>query len=98
RFSRDWSSDVCSSDLFDMARQTKLARAIQLALLTGVTAGGVGVVSTAYAQQPELEEITVTGSRIRVSDLDTPRPVLMITRADMEIGSASCRERGERRA
>ena len=64
-----------------MTTNFKLARAV---LLAGVATCATGVASTATAQEATLEEITVTGSRIRVSDLDTPRPVLMITRADME--------------
>lgn len=64
-----------------MARRSKLARAVRLALVTGVITGAGGV---AYAQDADLEQITVTGSRIPTNTLDAPRPVLMITRDNLE--------------
>src|SRR5690606_4869603 len=64
-----------------MARRSTLARAVRLALVTGVSTGAGGV---AYAQDAGLEQITVTGSRIPTNTLDAPRPVLMITRDNLE--------------
>ena len=61
-----------------MARNSKLARAIKLALLTGATAGGTGVISTAQGQEAEVEEITVTGSRIVRQDYDATSPVFTL--------------------
>ncbi|HLU06991.1 MAG TPA: hypothetical protein VKZ91_10595, partial [Woeseiaceae bacterium] len=68
-----------------MARQTKLARAIKLALLTGVTAGSAGALSTANAQDAELEEITVTGSRIAKRDAIAESPIYTVDQAALEV-------------
>lgn len=57
----------------------KIAHAVRVALITSAAAcAGLGG-TTAFAQDP-VDEIVVTGSRIRTTDLDTARPVLMITR------------------
>ncbi|MGH8223669.1 MAG: TonB-dependent receptor plug domain-containing protein, partial [Woeseiaceae bacterium] len=65
-----------------MARNSKLARAVKLALITGAATGGVGSLSAAYAQTTtageELEEITVTGSRIVRKDYETTSPVFTL--------------------
>jgi iron complex outermembrane recepter protein len=68
-----------------MARQTKLARAIKLALLTGVAAGSAGTLSTANAQESELEEITVTGSRIAKRDAIAESPIYTVDQAALEV-------------
>jgi len=69
-----------------MYTNTKLQNAVRLAL--GISAGTLafGVSPGALAQDDgvdELEEITVTGSRIKRADLDTASPVTVIDRADI---------------
>ena len=61
----------------------KIARAIRVALITSAAAC-VGLGATASQAQEPVDEIVVTGSRIRTTDLDTPRPVIMISREDIE--------------
>ena len=72
-----------------MARNSKLARAIKLALLTGATTGGAGALSNAYAQgQPaveEVEEITVTGSRIAKRDAISESPIFTVDQDTMQV-------------
>lgn len=55
-----------------MKNNTKLKSAIKLALLS---AGAVGASTAPAQEQRELEEITVTGSRIQRIDLDAVSPV-----------------------
>lgn len=69
-----------------MNSNTKLRSAIRLVL--GAGAGSIAAFSApgALAQQDEaapLEEITVTGSRIKRADLDSASPVTVIQRADI---------------
>jgi iron complex outermembrane recepter protein len=61
----------------------KIAHGVRVALLT-TSAACAGLYGASAAAQDVIEEIVVTGSRIRVTDLDTPRPVVMITREDIE--------------
>jgi len=60
----------------------KLRQAIRLALLTGASTAGVATMSTAHAQgapaDNQIEEITVTGSRIVRKDFETSSPVLTL--------------------
>src|SRR5690606_40287730 len=82
-FSRDWSSDVCSSDL-----------GLLLSILSPVA-----FAQQAAAPEPEpgartLDTVQVTGSRIRRAELETQVPVQVLSRED-KIGRASCRERVE---
>jgi iron complex outermembrane receptor protein len=69
-----------------MPRNFKLGQAIKLALLSGASVG-VGATSSAYAQErpdaEDIEEITVTGSRIKRADLDSASPVTVINREDI---------------
>jgi len=69
-----------------MSSNRKLLGAIRLAL--GVSVGGLaaGAATNAMAQDDALdtiEEITVTGSRIKRADLDTASPVTVIDREDI---------------
>ena len=66
-----------------MSSNTKLQKAVRLAL--GISAGtlALGVSPGALAQDDrgdEVEEIVVTGSRIKRADLDTASPVTVIDR------------------
>src|SRR5690606_39437489 len=90
RFSRDWSSDVCSSDLEDLeALAADLRR-------SGVEASGTLRLTTSasFGRQylsPLLPEFLGRHPRVRLSvSLDDRVQDLV------EIGRASCRERGER--
>ena len=61
-------------------RKSRLAAAIMVAL---------GAAQTVQAQeqpgQPALEEIFVTGSRLRTSGMDMPSPVTVVTRAEISV-------------
>lgn len=63
-----------------MIKNTKLSRAIQLAMLSGAYTVGMGAVSTAQAQPAaaEVEEIVVTGSRIIRRDFEGNSPVFTL--------------------
>src|SRR5690606_40324755 len=82
RFSRDWSSDVCSSDLVDAA---DWARALPAGLDTEVGSGGVAL-SSAQAQQIALARLVLADPHTLVLDEATS---LLDPR---EVGRASCRE------
>ena len=69
-----------------MSSNVKLRDAVRLAL--GVSAGtlAVGAAQSAMAQDPgaqEVEEIVVTGSRIKRADLESASPVTVLDRADI---------------
>jgi iron complex outermembrane recepter protein len=66
-----------------MSTSNSIRRAVRYALLTG-TAATLMTALPAGAQDQAIAEVVVTGSRIRVNDLDTPRPVVMITRDAIE--------------
>ena len=65
-----------------MPRNSKLRQAVKLALLSGASSVGVGTLSAAYAQEAppaeQLEEITVTGSRILRQDYEATSPVFTL--------------------
>lgn len=58
-----------------------LTLAIQCALLAGA---GVATTTPAHAQDPSIQEIVVTGSRIRRVNDETASPVQIVDRADIE--------------
>lgn len=65
--------------------KTRIAHAVRVAILTsGAAFAGLCGAGVSAQEAVEVEEITVTGSRIRTEDLDTARPVLMITREAIE--------------
>jgi outer membrane receptor protein involved in Fe transport len=67
-----------------------LRQAVKLALLSGASTVGVTGMSAAYAQEPEqIEEITVTGSRIPNANLISASPVTQINSEDFEIAGAT---------
>lgn len=68
-----------------MLKKTPLASAISSIALAGFAAGSA---LPAFAQEDAeevFEEVVVTGSRIRTSVEDTPRPISMINRLDIEL-------------
>ena len=64
-----------------MKTNTALRRAVKLALLSGATTVSMGTLSTAFAQDAEveaIEEIVTTGSRIQKANLVTASPVVQL--------------------
>jgi len=74
-----------------MTKNAKLRRAIQLAMLSGAYTIGMGVMATAHAQQAgaQVEEITVTGSRVRDANLFAASPVTTVTREEFDLAGAT---------
>jgi iron complex outermembrane recepter protein len=74
-----------------MTKNAKLRRAIQLAMLSGAYTIGMGVMATAHAQQAgaQVEEITVTGSRVRDANLFAASPVTTVTREEFDLSGAT---------
>src|SRR5690606_39641429 len=91
RFSRDWSSDVCSSDLLFMCFRQQLIGDARV----------VGDFTAAPILQHEIETAagTESGNRRGIEDhhqrfLDVPENAAELCEHAVEIGRASCRERG----
>lgn len=67
-----------------MTSNTRLDSAIRIALGASTATLAMGASTTVMAQQtgaePQLEEITVTGTRIKRADIDTASPVTVIDR------------------
>jgi iron complex outermembrane recepter protein len=65
-----------------MQSNSTLSQAIRLALITSAASGSLGAATAAYAQSDQggeqLEEITVTGSRIVRKDYETSSPVFTL--------------------
>src|SRR5690606_40102869 len=89
RFSRDWSSDVCSSDLEFGARRLGLAGADIGACNFGA---GAGVVRINGKHALEGEDRTRVLTRIECGDAEQQIEVLVASAR--EIGRAACREGG----
>jgi len=66
-----------------MSSNNTLQTAIRMALGVAAGACAIGISPTAVAQDDVLEEIVVTGSRIKRSDLDSASPVTVLNRDDM---------------
>src|SRR5687768_5951599 len=68
-------------------------RSVVSAILKLSIAASAAVTGVAYAQQPaqvaaeELEEVTVTGSRIRRDGMTTPTPVTAVTTEDLSVAA-----------
>src|SRR5690606_40423290 len=94
RFSRDWSSDVCSSDLLGLDDDTvrsACARAAGEEVVEAVNLNAPGQVVIAghkAAVERALEELKAAGARRAV-----PLPVSVPSHC-AQIGRASCRELG----
>ncbi|MEX2126046.1 MAG: TonB-dependent receptor [Woeseia sp.] len=76
-----------------MSRNFKLRRAVKLALLSGASTVGMGTMSSAFAQEAptgdQLEEITVTGSRIEKANLASASPVVQLDADQLEFTGAT---------
>lgn len=63
-----------------MSNNNPLSRAVRLALLTAT----VGATTAAIAQETELEQIIVTGSRIANTSLESPSPLQILGAEDID--------------
>src|SRR6187431_324505 len=61
-------------------RNRNIERAVKLALLS---AGSIASIVPAFAQDQEVEEVVVTGSRIKMANLEGTSPVTQVTSADI---------------
>src|SRR5690606_40954336 len=93
RFSRDWSSDVCSSDLsfLKLSGGPPAAKPISVK----VRADDFDELRAAAAALKQAVA-AIPGAR-DVTDNDVAGRAELNLRVDVEIGRASCRERGEAR-
>src|SRR5690606_40729370 len=93
RFSRDWSSDVCSSDLYDLdATQVRPGDSLELrfywrAAATPEADYSLFIHLTASDEVAPLAQVDGAPARVERLTLTWDDP-------DEEIGRASCRERG----
>lgn len=70
---------------FGSISQTRPAPALKPLAYACLTAMGLGH-ATGFAQDPQLEEVTVTGSRIQqTSGMNTPTPVTVVGREDIDL-------------
>src|SRR5690606_39648471 len=92
RFSRDWSSDVCSSDLDLTAEMLPVAASL---------AAEKGIANMRFAQADAEGLPFATGCfdlvTCRIAPHHFPDVGQFVREAAREIGRASCRERGEMR-
>lgn len=76
-----------------MSGNFKLRQAVKLALLSGASTVGMGSMSAAFAQDAssdnQIEEITVTGSRIQKANLVTASPVVQLDSEQLEFSGAT---------
>src|SRR5690606_39595680 len=86
RFSRDWSSDVCSSDLFSVTRWADVLQVSRSAPLFSSHLGGTMI--------EDASELDLAGIRLMMLNMDPPEHTKL--RALVKIGRASRRERAER--
>lgn len=70
-----------------MYKNSLLANSVRFALISGAAATAAMTAPTAFAAEEEakVERISVTGSRIKRSDLEGASPVTTITAADMKL-------------
>jgi iron complex outermembrane receptor protein len=73
-----------------MFTNSKLTKSIRLALVVGLASTAMVTTTTAFAQEKaakdtSYEKISVTGSRIKRSDLEGASPVISITAADIKL-------------
>ncbi|MCC2616672.1 TonB-dependent receptor [Aestuariibacter halophilus] len=72
-----------------MFTNSKLANSVRLAMAFGATSIALGASNAAIAQEAEasevVEKISVTGSRIKRTDLEGASPVISITAADIKM-------------
>src|SRR5206468_7381849 len=89
RSDRDWSSDVCSSDLYEVHHGVRIQDSAVIA---------AAMLSARYITDRRLPDkaidlIDEAASRLRMEITSKPQPL-----DEIEIGRASCRERVENRA
>ena len=76
-----------------MARNSKLRQAVRFALISGASTMGMGAVSPVLAQdapaEEQLEEITVTGSRIQKANLVSASPVVQLDAEQLAFSGAT---------
>ena len=63
-----------------MMANRKLAHAVQMALIAASAAGASLYAGGVYAEETELEQVVVTGSRIARPDLEAASPVTVVDR------------------
>ncbi len=68
-----------------MLKKTPLASAIHTITVASALAAAGAASQVAVAEEDALEEVVVTGSRIKTSVSDAPRPVSIINRLDIEL-------------
>ncbi len=68
-----------------MSTNIQIRRAVRCALLAGAV---VAAVSPAQAQDPAIQEVVVTGSRISSGSIDSPSPVQIIGAEDIDATGA----------
>src|SRR5690606_39551389 len=94
RFSRDWSSDVCSSDLvldakeLAQAEADKMIKQAQLAIESEKKAAVADIKNEVATLSLEIAEKVIKGQFS-----DKAKQMKLVE--EMKIGRASCRERGE---
>src|SRR5690606_39506387 len=95
RFSRDWSSDVCSSDLFQGFNLISTLSALENVMLAGQYAGLSGREARARAEKILIDLGLKERMRHRPSELSGGQAQRVAIARALEIGRASCREGGE---
>ena len=74
-----------------MTQQNELARSIRVALILGLS-GAMAMPAMAQDDKKTgetLEDVVVTGSRIKRADAESAQPVLVVTRAQIEVSGKS---------
>lgn len=78
------STTVCKLGVTNMKHENFKGRLLRSSVLAGVAASVAIMAAPAYAQDGEIEEIFVTGSRIKQSSFDGPNPVIVFSAEDIE--------------
>src|SRR5207247_7185399 len=93
RSTRDWSSDVCSSDLVPYCHASKTLRVIVLSfsllLIMGKQAMSQLPTATILGAVKDSSGAVIPGASITAKNVETG-----LTRTGVKIGRASCREGG----
>src|SRR5207245_5684827 len=93
---RDWSSDVCSSDLKELQAVAQALGKSKLSLLAGIRQASQGS-AKAISAKFELEDGKLSLSVYTAEKgLAVPAEKNVLQELSGKIGRASCRERGER--
>src|SRR5699024_11905291 len=92
RSKRDWSSDVCSSDLIQPALRDRM----EIINVTGYTIEEKVQIAKKHLFPKQLEEHGMKSKDLKINDSALEFVIEGYTRESGEIGRASCRERVER--